>query len=133
MPNGGVLPPAAKALCFGNVVCHGLPPTSCEAFGPKARMSADPRELGRCLACENVEPGPTITLLVLVLLTMLICICRFLFVITREADEKSFKGWIATASIVIHSCELVFVVASLLVVEIAAPAIAQACSLSSSP
>ena len=128
IPLGGVLPTSVQKLCFdpaSGVDCHGFPPHSCAVFGASARLSADPKQLGVCLSCEGMNKGLTLLMLVIAVVTGGAAAVRYIHEITKTRTKKDFQGWIATASIVLHSLGVIFVLSGMLVVEFAAPLIAK--------
>ena len=127
LPVNGRIPSSTYSLCsaFGigsSVECVGMPPNSCAVFGPNARLSVNPNQLGVCLGCFGENRNLTYGLLGSALCVALLIFIAYLYFLNK-AKEEEYQGWVANISIAVSFLQLMSIFASLAVVEFVAPSV----------
>ena len=128
LPVNGRLPSSTYSLCsaFGigstAVECVGMPPNSCAVFGPNARLSVNPNQLGMCLGCFGENRNLTYALLGSALCVALLVLVAYLYFL-KKATKEEYQGWVANVSIAVSFLQLMSIFASLAVVEFVAPSV----------
>ena len=125
LPVNGRIPSSTYSLCsaFGigsSVECVGMPPNSCAVFGPNARLSVNPNQLGVCLGCFGENRNLTYGLLGSALCVALLIFIAYLYF---QQGDQGGQGWVANISIAVSFLQLMSIFASLAVVEFVAPSV----------
>ena len=90
-----------KCKPFGPATCQGLPPLSCSAFGPRARLSLS--SLGKCVECP-AERAWTVVQLGLAAVLVPAAVGLYIWAVARYPH---FKMWIATSSLVTSHLQVI--------------------------
>ena len=101
----GRLPKVVLSRCepFGkDLTCTGLPPLSCAAFGPNARLSLT--SMGECIQC--LPTWWSITKIVCTFLLLLLAFCFYLRAVKRGLNNPQLLEWIATLSLLLFHLQM---------------------------
>ena len=99
-----------------------MPPNRCAVFGPNARLSVNPNQLGVCLGCFGENRNLTYALLGSALCVALLVLVAYLYFL-KKATKEEYQGWFANVSIAVSFLQLMSIFASLAVVEFVAPSV----------